>query len=81
MAIRLVAPRSAMKSTEEIQEAEAGQTEFFLATPYSSGGIQVWINGVRQYLNLDYVETGPNQITFTEPVAEGDMVLFRIDAH
>jgi len=69
--------------TSEIQLATEGQSVFVLANSYTIGNnsLTVYLNGVKQVVGDDYVETLPNSITFTAPfLYAGDKVQFLIGA-
>jgi len=59
----------------EEQIATAGQTIFTLTRPYTPNQIAIYVNGVRQATGA-YNETDIDEITFTEQLAAGDIVLF-----
>lgn len=59
--------------------ATEGQTVFtpgFLYEP-KSHRLQVFINGLLQYADEDYLEISDTQVRFVEPLRAGDEVLFR----
>lgn len=63
--------------------ATAGQTVFSISSfVYELGKnqLEVYINGVRQYINDSYTETTTNSITFSEGLEVGDKVLFEVRA-
>ena len=49
-------------------------TVFTTAVPFLGNTTAVYLNGLREY---DYTETGPNEITFSDPPLTGDSI--RID--
>lgn len=52
-------------------------TLFTLSTNFVSGTTKVFVNGIRYSLGAlnDYIETGTNQITFTNPPDSGDILV------
>lgn len=64
----------------ESYAAQEGQTVFSLGGTYRPGmnELQVYVNGVRQMLNVDYTETDNRTVTFLYPLEEGDLVLFTV---
>lgn len=65
------------------QTSTEGQTVFNLSSfTYSVGNnsIDVYINGVKQYVGESYIETDEDTITFTEGLKEGDEVELLINA-
>jgi hypothetical protein len=64
---------------EEFQTATAGQTVFNLTTmTYAAGAnnLQVFVDGVNQYVGSSYLETDNNTVTFTQGLHEGALVKF-----
>jgi hypothetical protein len=64
---------------EEFQTATAGQTVFNLTTmTYAAGAnnLQVFVDGVNQYVGTSYVETDNNTVTFTQGLHVGALVKF-----
>ena len=51
-------------------------TVFTLSANFIVGSTRVFLNGLRLTpgINYDYVETAPNQITFTNPPDNGDLI-------
>lgn len=69
---------SSVGQVRETYIAVGGQTVFTLVTSYIVGGsrLNVYINGVRQYLGLAYAETNNLTVTFDTGLTAGDVVLF-----
>jgi hypothetical protein len=64
---------------EEFQTATAGQTVFNLTTmTYAAGAnnLQVFVDGVNQYVGSSYLETDNNTVTFTQGLHQGALVKF-----
>lgn len=64
---------------EEFQTATAGQTVFNLTTmTYAAGAnnLQVFVDGVNQYVGTSYLETDNNTVTFTQGLHQGALVKF-----
>lgn len=64
---------------EEVQTATAGQTVFNLTTmTYAAGAnnLQVFVDGVNQYVGTSYLETDNNTVTFTQGLHQGALVKF-----
>jgi hypothetical protein len=64
---------------EEFQTATAGQTVFNLTTmTYAAGAnnLQVFVDGVNQYVGTSYLETDNNTVTFTQGLHVGALVKF-----
>lgn len=64
---------------EEVQTATAGQTVFTLATiTYTPGTntLSVYVDGVRQYVGLAYIETNSTTVTFVSGLHVGAQVQF-----
>jgi hypothetical protein len=59
--------------------ATADQEDFFLNFNYEVGSrrLEVWINGLRNYVTSDYLEVNEVTVHFNDPVVLGDEVLFR----
>ena len=49
-------------------------TIFITAFKFKPGSTELYINGLRQTLNVHYTETGTNQITIVDPPQTGDTV-------
>lgn len=67
------------EARSEIIEATAGQTVFELTTiSYMPGAnaLSVFIDGVKQYVDLSYTETDATTVTFSEGVNVGALVEF-----
>jgi hypothetical protein len=58
--------------------AEASQTVFTLPAQYHPGlfTLMVFVNGMLQRVNVDYLETDPQTVTFIEPLRGGELVTF-----
>jgi hypothetical protein len=69
-------PETGVTAIEESLTATASQTIFDLASSYTPGttAIGVYVNGVRQNNGVDFVESGPAQISFNAPLDAGDVV-------
>lgn len=48
---------------------------FTTSTNFSSGTTQIYLNGLRQSLGSDYIESLNNTITFTEAPENGDLIV------
>lgn len=73
-------PSSVFDISTQLITATAGQTTFTLTTfNYLPGTdtLQVYRNGLRLNLNLDYLETNSSTVTLTAPAAAGDQFLFQ----
>jgi len=73
-------PSSVFDISTQLITATAGQTTFTLTTfNYLPGTdtLQVYRNGLRLNLNLDYLETNSSTVTLTAPAALGDQFLFQ----
>lgn len=64
--------------TTERKIATAGQTTVTLSSSYSPGtdGIAVYVNGVRQASGFDFIEASSTTITFVNPLALNDEIIF-----
>ena len=64
--------------TEAYATATAGQTAFTIGFTYTPGNnsLNVIVNGSKQIVNLNYVETSPTVITFVDGLNVGDIVEF-----
>ena len=63
---------------EEVQTATAGQTVFTTTLTYIAGtnNLAVYINGSKQVVNVNYIETDDNTVTFLTGLNVGDVVVF-----
>jgi hypothetical protein len=64
---------------EEFQTATAGQTVFNLTTmTYAAGAnnLQVFVDGLNQYVGTSYLETDNNTVTFTQGLHQGALLKF-----
>jgi uncharacterized protein involved in exopolysaccharide biosynthesis len=63
---------------QETQTATAGQTVFNLSFSYAptQNTLRVYVNGSKQILSLNYVETNPTRVTFLSGLNLGDVVEF-----
>jgi hypothetical protein len=68
----------AYTSLEETATATAGQTVFNLSIDYSVGtnNLAVFVNGSNQIVNVNYLETDTNTVTFLTGLNVGDVVKF-----
>lgn len=59
--------------------ATLGQKVFKLPSPYRVGEklLDVYLNGIRQRLNIDYYETDELTVTFVDDLLDGDGVIFK----
>ena len=75
--LKVVQEGVAVKLVEKFV-AELGQQEFTLPTPYQVGTnyMSVYVNGVKQRVNIDYEESTDTQVTFVEPLLDDDVVVF-----
>ena len=74
------APTSVFDISTQLITATASQTTFSLTTfTYLPGTdtLQVFRNGLRLNLNLDYLESNSSTVTLTAPAAVGDQFLFQ----
>jgi len=74
------APTSVFDISTQLITATASQTTFSLTTfTYLPGTdtLQVFRNGLRLNLNLDYLESNSSTVTLTAPAALGDQFLFQ----
>jgi hypothetical protein len=74
------APTSVFDISTQLITATAGQTTFTLTVfSYLPGTdtLQVFRNGLRLNLGLDYLETNSSTVTLTAPAALGDQFLFQ----
>jgi hypothetical protein len=74
------APTSVFDISTQLITATASQTTFSLTTfTYLPGTdtLQVYRNGLRLNLNLDYLESNSSTVTLTAPAALGDQFLFQ----
>jgi hypothetical protein len=74
------APTSVFDISTQLITATASQTTFSLTVfSYLPGTdtLQVFRNGLRLNLNLDYLETNSSTVTLTAPAAAGDQFLFQ----
>jgi hypothetical protein len=74
------APTSVFDISTQLITATASQTTFSLTTfAYLPGTdtLQVFRNGLRLNLGLDYLETNSSTVTLTAPAAAGDQFLFQ----
>jgi len=74
------APTSVFDISTQVITATAGQTTFALTTfTYLPGTdtLEIYRNGLRLNLGLDYLETNSSTITLTAPAAAGDQFLFQ----
>jgi hypothetical protein len=64
--------------SEQRQTATAGQTVFNINFPYTVGNnsLNVYVNGSKQAITLNYVETSTTRITFVDGLNIGDIVEF-----
>ena len=76
-------PMTSSNQTYDIQEqtflATAGQTQFNLTTMYYAPGtnnLTVFVNGLKQIVNTNYIENSSTQITFTTGLNVGAIVDF-----
>jgi hypothetical protein len=73
-------PTSVFDISTQLITATAGQTTFTLTTfTYLPGTdtLQIFRNGLRLNLGLDYLETNSSTVTLTAPAAVGDQFLFQ----
>jgi hypothetical protein len=68
----------AYTSLEETATATAGQTVFNLSIDYIAGAnsLAVFVNGSNQIVNVNYLETDSNTVTFLTGLNVGDVVKF-----
>ena len=68
----------AYSSVEETATATAGQTVFDLSLTYIVGAnsLAVFVNGSNQIVNVNYLETDENTVTFITGLNVGDVVKF-----
>jgi hypothetical protein len=68
----------AYTSLEETATATAGQTVFNLTLDYivNSNNLAVYVNGSNQIVNVNYLETDTNTVTFLTGLNVGDVVKF-----
>ena len=68
----------AYTSLEETATATAGQTVFNLTIDYIAGAnsLAVFVNGSNQIVNVNYLETDTNTVTFLTGLNVGDVVKF-----
>lgn len=64
--------------TQNYQSATAGQTAFTVGFTYTPGNnsLNVLVNGSKQIVTLNYVETSPTVVTFVDGLNVGDVVEF-----
>jgi hypothetical protein len=63
---------------QQYQTATQGQTVFNLSFTYipATSTLRVYVNGSKQILTLNYLETSPTQVTFISGLDVGDIVEF-----
>ena len=61
-------------TTSEIVTATQGQTALTFSAGYTSGFVDVYINGVRQITGTDYTQTNSNTITLASGATVGDEI-------
>jgi hypothetical protein len=61
-------------TTSETVTATQGQTALTFSAGYTSGFVDVYINGVRQITGTDYAETDANTVTLTSGATVGDEI-------
>ena len=61
-------------TTSETVTATQGQTALTFSAGYSSGFVDVYINGVRQITGTDYAETNSNTVTLASGATVGDEI-------
>ena len=64
--------------SQDDQVATAGQTAFTVGFPYTVGNnsLSVLVNGSKQIVTLNYVETNSTTVTFVDGLNVGDVVEF-----
>jgi hypothetical protein len=64
--------------SQDYQIATAGQTAFTVGFTYSIGNnsLNVLVNGSKQIVGLNYVETSSTIVTFVDGLNAGDVVEF-----
>jgi hypothetical protein len=64
--------------SQDDQVATAGQTVFTVGFPYTVGNnsLSVLVNGSKQIVTLNYVETSSTVVTFVDGLNVGDVVEF-----
>jgi hypothetical protein len=78
--LRVVSGIGVGGSLHEVYTAFSGQTDFTLAGSYRPGTYEllVYVNGVRQTVNIDYQEIDGKTVRFLTPLEAGDQVLFEV---
>lgn len=72
--------KSVIVAHHQVEIAEEGQRLFNVTKPFLIGdnSLQVYVNGVYQLAGVSYIESNNRTIVMTNPLMEGDYVVFRI---
>lgn len=77
----IILKRAGIKNTREYAVSTEGQTSFTLReltyTP-GKGNLEVYINGIRAYPDLDYIEADSRTVRFNKPLPAGAELMFRV---
>jgi len=79
--VAIVLRRAGVKNAREYAVSAEGQTGFTLNeltyTP-DSGALEVYVNGLRAYPVLDYIEVDSRTVRFNEPLPAGAELMFKV---